>query len=126
MIRAVALALGLSIATTAPALAESAPPAPDHHDLLRLSELLGALHYLRPLCGATDGAVWRSKMADLIAAESDAGLREQLAGAFNRGYETFRASYRECTPRARLLTGRYLDEGARLAGEMAQSSVHAK
>lgn len=125
MIRTAAVALMLAVATPALTQGSSTPPA-DHHNLLRLSELLGALHYLRPLCGASDGAAWRAKMAELLAAEDSAGLREQMAGAFNSGYDTFRASYRECTPRARLLTSRYLDEGARLAAEMVQRAPHKK
>jgi uncharacterized protein (TIGR02301 family) len=119
--RAAALALAATLAAASPAAAQS-PPTQDHKELLRLAELLGALHYLGPLCGAKDSTSWRTRMAELMAAEgNEASLRELLAGAFNRGYGTFRESYRVCTPRAHLLTQRYLDEGARLADDLARA-----
>ena len=31
-------------------------------DLTRLAEILGALHYLRDLCGAREGQTWRNEM----------------------------------------------------------------
>jgi uncharacterized protein (TIGR02301 family) len=114
------LALALLLAA-APAAAQTA--APHEKELLRLSELLGALHYLRPLCDAPEGGAWRTRMAALLDAESGAppALRERMAGAFNRGYDTAHQGYRVCTPRATILARRYLDEGATLAEEVARS-----
>ena len=44
----------------------SAPPPPDDrpydNKLMRLAEILGAVHYLRELCGAQEGQVWRDQM----------------------------------------------------------------
>ena len=118
--RAWALALVLASLAPLPAAAQGAP-LPDQKELLRLSELMGALHYLRPLSCAADGAVWRTKMSELMNAESGSpNLRELMPGALNHGYETFRESYRTCTPRARLVAGRYLDEGARLAEDISR------
>lgn len=103
----------------APAAANT-PPPPYEKDLRRISEILGALHYLRPLCGADDGPAWRDKMRDLIEAEGGpADRRERLAGAFNEGYNGFQLTYRTCTPSADLAVRRYLAEGAKLTREIA-------
>ena len=49
------------------ALAAPAAAAPDSKPyddrLFRLSEILGAVHYLRELCGAEEGQQWRERMA---------------------------------------------------------------
>ncbi len=39
-------------------------------ELQRLSEILGALHYLRGLCGSKDGQKWRNEMRALLDAEA--------------------------------------------------------
>jgi len=96
------------------------PPPPYEKDVRRVSEILGALHYLRPLCGAEDGPIWRDKMRDLIDAEGGPpDRRERLAGAFNEGYNGFQLTYRTCTPSADLAVRRYLAEGAKLTREIA-------
>jgi uncharacterized protein (TIGR02301 family) len=96
------------------------PPPPYEKDVRRVSEILGALHYLRPLCGADDGAVWRDKMSALIEAEGGPpDRRERLAGAFNEGYSGYQLTYRTCTPSADLAVRRYLAEGAKLTREIA-------
>ncbi len=40
--------------------------APYETALSQLAEILGALHYLRPLCGATEQGQWRTEMQALI------------------------------------------------------------
>ena len=86
----------------------------------RIGSILGALHYLRPLCGANDGSVWRDKMSQLIEAEGGPpDRRERLAGAFNEGYNSYQLTYRTCTPSADLAVRRYLAEGAKLTREIA-------
>jgi hypothetical protein len=52
-----AIVLGLG----APARALD-PVAPFQADLERLSEILGALHYLRAICGSNEGQKWRNEM----------------------------------------------------------------
>src|SRR5258707_9634349 len=70
-------------------------------DLQRLSEILGALHYLRDLCGAREGMAWRNEMQALVDAEAPSGeRRERLIASFNRGYRGFQQPYRTCTPAA--------------------------
>ena len=55
-------------------------------NLLRLSEILGAVHYLRALCGIDDQQVWRKKMENLLAAEGVTVSRKtKLTKSFNKG-----------------------------------------
>ena len=88
-------------------------------DLARLSEILGALHHLRAVCGANDGQKWRNEMQALVDSEAQApGRRAKLIASFNRGYRGFQQSYRSCTPAADTAIRRYLDEGAKIAREI--------
>ena len=111
---ALALALAQGASAAKPAPTPPAPPprveAPYEGDLLRLAELMGALAYLRDLCHDGDGAEFRGRMAHLI--ESDTRPQEakdQLAGAFNRGFEGYRLTYRVCTSNARDAIAAYLE-----------------
>ena len=104
----------------APQPAAEGPPPPYEAQLLRLSEILGALSYLRDLCGSEDGDDWRAKMSALLEAEAKTGQRRlKLTGAFNRGFRGYETTYRSCTPNARTAISRYLDEGGRIAHEIA-------
>lgn len=119
----IAAALALAIAVTGlPAHAETAPNnAPAYQpDLLRLSEILGAVQFLRELCGTEEGTLWRDQMQALIDSEQpDAEERARMIDHFNRGYESYRSVYRVCTDSARLAVDRYLQEGAEIAAEIA-------
>jgi uncharacterized protein (TIGR02301 family) len=103
----------------APAAA-SEPPAPIYEgNLLRLSEILGSLSFLRDLCGAADGAAWRAEMNSLLAAEDPPPQRRtRLIARFNHGFESLNAVYRTCTPSARLAIARYLSEGEALSADV--------
>ncbi len=95
------------------------PPPPYEPQLLRLAELMGALAFLRDLCGAPDGDKWRARMSALLDAEATTQARkERLAGAYNKGFKGFEATYRTCTPNAELVISRYLEEGARIARDV--------
>jgi len=118
-----ALLLGALLLAGAPApSAAQTPPgatAPFEADLQRLSEILGALHYLRGVCGAREGAKWRTEMQGLIDAEAPSGERkDRMVASFNRGYRDFQQTYRTCTPAADVAIRRYLDEGAKIAREI--------
>jgi uncharacterized protein (TIGR02301 family) len=96
------------------------PPPPYEPQLLRLAEIIGALSYLRDLCGAGDGATFRAEFANLIDTEGTTPTRkETLAGAFNRGLRDYELTYRACTPAAREIVARFLDEAARIAKDVA-------
>ena len=89
------------------------------YSLSRLSEILGALHYLRGICDAGEGNRWRSEMQQLIEAEGASAERKaRMTASFNRGYNGYQQTYRTCTPAAELAVRRYLDEGAKLAREV--------
>jgi len=114
---AVATAKPGTPATAAPIPDE--PPPPYEPQLLRLSELLGALTYLQDLCGGHSGQVWRDKMSALMDAETKNPLRRsRLAGAYNRGFNGYELSYRACTPNAHAVISRFLDESAQIARDV--------
>jgi uncharacterized protein (TIGR02301 family) len=94
-------------------------PAPYDPDLERLSEILGALHFLRGICKADDGQKWRTEAQALIDAEAPTGNRhDEMVASFNRGYRGFQQSYRTCTPAANAVIRRYLEEGAQIARDI--------
>jgi uncharacterized protein (TIGR02301 family) len=96
------------------------PPPPYEPELLRLSELLGALTYLQDLCGGESGQIWRDKMSALIDAETQNEIRrERLAGAYNRGFTGYELSYRQCTPNAQAIITRFLDESGKIARDVS-------
>ena len=99
--------------------ADNVETAPYDTELQRLAEILGALHYLRAVCGAKEGQKWRNEMQALIDAEApDGDRRRKIAASFNRGYRGFQQTYRTCTPAADLAIRRYLEEGAKIAREI--------
>ncbi|QIB33823.1 TIGR02301 family protein [Ancylobacter pratisalsi] len=113
------IALGLLAGPAHAQTTEGGAP-PYEADLLRLSEILGALHYIRPLCGAVEPTRWRDEMAGLLSAEQPTDARSgQLIAAFNRGYESYKQVYRTCTPSAELASQRYLEAGAKLSRDIA-------
>jgi uncharacterized protein (TIGR02301 family) len=110
---------GLAVAGAAPARAIEPGAAPYDGELSRLAEILGALHYLRAICGANEADKWRGEMQALLAAEAPAGERRtRMMLSFNRGYRGFQQTYRSCTPAASLAVRRYLVEGAKIAREI--------
>ena len=116
------LIIGLVVmlaAAGAPVRAQEGGPAPFDGDLQRLAEILGALHYLRALCGANEGAKWRNEMQALVDAETPSGeRRDKLVAGFNRGFRGFQQTYRTCTPAADLVIRRYLEEGAKISRDV--------
>jgi uncharacterized protein (TIGR02301 family) len=119
MLRRVLIVASIILAAAqAPARAEVAA-APFDPSLQRLAEILGALHYLRGICGSNEGQKWRNEMQALVEAETPGGdRRARMIAAFNRGYRGFQQSYRTCTPAADLVIRRYLEEGSKIAREM--------
>ncbi len=102
----------------APARAQDAA-APFDGDLQRLAEILGALHYLRGICGANEGTKWRNEMQALVDAETPSGeRRNKMIAGFNRGYNGFQQTYRTCTPAADIAIRRYLEEGSKISRDL--------
>lgn len=89
---------------------------PYDEELFQLAEVLGAVHYLRALCGADEGQKWRDQMRGLVDAEGASALRRaQLARSFNKGYRGYGRTYRRCTDLARRSIDRLMKEGRTLA-----------
>ena len=72
----------------------STPPPPDDRPydakLMRLAEILGAVHYLRELCGAQEGQLWRDQMKEIVRNEGSTAVRraklvDQLGAADGSG-----------------------------------------
>jgi uncharacterized protein (TIGR02301 family) len=113
----------------------AAPPAatvprdPDQRDvkpyddkLLRLAEIMGAVHFLRELCGAGDGQLWRERMEELIRAEGPSALRQaRLTRTFNQGYRNFQRTYASCTPTAQTTITKFLAEGTQISDTLLKS-----
>jgi uncharacterized protein (TIGR02301 family) len=115
--RLIIAALVSAVAATMPARAQA--PAPFDGNLQRLAEIMGALHYLRALCGANEGQKWRNEVQALIDAEAPSGdRRTRMIASFNRGYGSFQRTYRTCTPAADLVIRRYLEEGSKIARDV--------
>ena len=116
-ITALALAVGIL-----PARAQDggAPLEPAYDpQLLRLSEILGSVYYLRRLCGAAEGNMWRDQMQALIEAENPSPERRaKFVDRFNRGYQGFRSVYRSCTPAATVAIDRYMQEATKIVRDV--------
>lgn len=127
--------------------AETAGPPYDAR-MLRLAEILGAMHHLEHICPPKSGETgetettpaasakpsarrtlpnkgmdrrgrWRTLMSRLLAAEKpDRERRRRYIDRFNRGYSGFAQVYHQCTPSAELAIERYRAEGARLVREI--------
>lgn len=116
---AMALVCALTLTPSA-ALAVDNKPYDDR--LFRLTEILGAVHYLRELCSANDGQVWRDRMKELMDAEGSSALRRaRLTRSFNQGYRSYSRTYTTCTPSAQTAIGRFLSEGSQISDALAKN-----
>ena len=107
-----------------PTLANAQPSEMKPYDekLVRLSEILGAVHYLRELCGSNDGQLWRERMRDLVEGEGASPMRRaKLTKSFNDGYRSYSRTYQSCTPTAKIAINRFLTEGAQLADGLVKT-----
>jgi uncharacterized protein (TIGR02301 family) len=113
----IAVSTGLGAASQGTTGSPDARPYDDK--LMRLSEILGAVHYLRELCGGNDGQMWRDRMKELMDAEGSSALRRaKLTRSFNNSYSR---TYNSCTPSAQTAINRFLSEGAEMADGLIKS-----
>jgi uncharacterized protein (TIGR02301 family) len=104
------------------AWAAPADGKPYDDKLMRLAEILGAVHYLRELCSAHDGQLWRDRMKELLDTEGGTALRKaRLTRSFNQGYRSYRRTYVTCTPTAQSSIERFLAEGVQLGDGLVKS-----
>jgi uncharacterized protein (TIGR02301 family) len=110
------LIAGLSVA---PGAGARAADSPFEANLVRLSEVLGSLHFLRNLCGEASDE-WLDHMERLLEAEDpDDVRRAKFVANFNAGYQAFEANYTRCTPSAIEAISRYMKEGEKLTRDTA-------
>jgi uncharacterized protein (TIGR02301 family) len=102
--------------------AQSLENRPYDEKLLRLTEVLGAVHFLRELCGGTDGQLWRERMRELLDAEGTSALRKaRLTRAFNNGYRSYSRTYQTCTPSAQTAVAKFMGEAAEIAETLVKT-----
>jgi uncharacterized protein (TIGR02301 family) len=122
--RSVALCTAFAVLVSAgasPMRAQDAKPYDDQ--LVRLAEILGAVHYLRELCLANDGQRWREHMRTLIDAETASAQRKsRITRSFNQGYRSYSRTYTTCTPSAQQAIDRFMAEGAELSENLADNA----
>jgi uncharacterized protein (TIGR02301 family) len=108
----------------APHASRAAPDIKPYDDkLLRLAEILGAVHYLRELCGANEGQYWRDRMRELTDAEGSTALRRaKLSRAFNQGYRSYSRTYNTCSPSAQTAITRFLAEGTQISEALVKGA----
>jgi uncharacterized protein (TIGR02301 family) len=117
MLVAIALASGAAAQGTVP------ETRPYDDKLMRLCEILGAVHYLRELCGANEGQVWRDRMKELMDSEGSSALRRaKLTRSFNNGYRSYSRTYNTCSASAQTAINRFLAEGAEIAANLVKSA----
>ena len=61
MLKRLTILVSIALLLAAPARAVEGV-APFDNDLARLSEILGALHYLRAICNSKEGQKWRLRL----------------------------------------------------------------
>ena len=116
-----ALVLAITVALT-PATAAGQDQRPYDERLLRLTEVLGSIHYLRELCGANEGQLWRDRMRELLDADTPSALRRaRLTRSFNTGYRNFSRTYTSCTPTAQTTAAKFLTEAAQIADNLVRT-----
>ncbi len=121
---AFSLALAMAFGALGAGRVHAAPGDTKPYDLqlFRLAEILGAVHYLRELCGADEGQLWRERMSELVKSEGSTALRRaQLTRNFNKGYRSYSRTYNTCSPSAQNVINRFLTEGTQIADRLVKS-----
>lgn len=114
--RAWTFVLAAFLATAQPLTAQTADTRPYDTQLFRLAEILGAIHYLRELCDADEGQQWRDQMRSLLSAEGATAVRRaRLSRSFNNGYRSYARTYVNCTPSAKSVISKFLNEGVEIS-----------
>jgi uncharacterized protein (TIGR02301 family) len=105
--------------------AHAAAPENKPYDekLVRLAEILGAVHYLRELCSSNEGQYWRERMQEILSAEGTTALRRaRLTRSFNQGYRSYSRTYLTCTPSAQTAITRFMSEGVQISEGLLKST----
>src|SRR5262249_37617430 len=117
---------GLATALALGAAAQQGPGTdtrPYDDKLMRLGEILGAVHFLRELCGANEGQLWRDRMKELMDSEGSSALRRaRLTRSFNNRYLSYPRTYNPCSASAQTAINRFLAEGAEIAANLVKTA----
>jgi uncharacterized protein (TIGR02301 family) len=112
-----------AMASGAAAQGTATDTRPYDDKLMRLCEILGAVHYLRELCGANEGQIWRDRMKELMDTEGSSALRRaRLTRSFNNGYRSYSRTYNTCSASAQTAINRFLAEGAEIAANLVKTA----
>jgi uncharacterized protein (TIGR02301 family) len=113
----------IALGALAPSAAHAAGDNKPYDDkLVRLSEILGAVHYLRELCNSNEGQYWRERMKEILDAEGSSAVRRaKLTRSFNQGYRSYSRTYVTCTQSAQTAIARFLNEGAQLSEALTKA-----
>lgn len=118
-----ALLIGVSVLSAPSAHGQTDDARPYDSDLARLSEVIGAVHYLRELCGSEEGQIWREQMEAIISSEGYTPRRRiDLIKSFNKGYLSYRRTYRTCTSSAQTAIAKFLTEGGDLSNKLLETN----
>ncbi len=122
-----AMLLGAAMWLQVPAVPAQVTDASHGDRLLRLAEILGAIHHLRDICGADEGLLWRKKMLEMLEVEDPPGqFRARLIASFNNGFRGYRRTYSSCTTSAKTAENRFLTEGSKLAAGLSATLADAQ
>ena len=101
----------LTSTSVRPAFAQAEKIPPYENRLLRLSEIMGSLHFLTLPCRPNEGTIWHTKMKQILEVEAKTELRKaKLTERFNSGFSSFQATYRKCSSSAETAMTRYIAE----------------
>jgi uncharacterized protein (TIGR02301 family) len=133
-LRGIVFVLSAAALAVAPAAAQqrqppqTAAPAPAErgetwyrNQLVELSEVLGAAHYLRILCEGRGDQRWRNYMRGVI--EREPSYNALLVESFNRGYRNEEARFPDCDATTRQMEAELRAHGLRVA--QALSARHS-
>lgn len=88
----------------------------------RLSEILGALHAVRPVCEPSEELHWRDRMQEMMRLERPTSEQKlEMINRFNAGYEAGRR-FSVCTDAARVFAANQAREGEQLSRALAAAA----
>ena len=90
--------------------------------MLRLAEIMGALHYVQGLCDPANSEFWRDRMQEMLRLEKPSlEQKNALTLQFNAGYDAASTKFSSCTDEARTLASAKATEGEAIAQSLADA-----